>query len=185
MRAVHKSILDAVLQIKPPPTALLDIGCGNGSFTRVLCHYLPGTSVTGLDLSLPRYLTVATDIRFVEGSVERLPFSSASFDLATASLSMHHWVDKGKGISELARVLREGGHLVIGDPLLHGWLGNPRLGRLAQRIDRGSFASVPELEGYLRDSGFASFAITLVPDSFKSTFLITAQKTLSSWASTV
>ena len=177
MRAVHRSILDAVMQVDPSPETLLDIGCGDGSFTRALYHYLPGTSITGLDLSFPRYLAGATGIRFVEGSVERLPFSSASFDLATASLSMHHWIDKWKGISEISRVLKPGGQLIIGDPLLQGWLGNPLLGRLAQSIDRGCFASVPELEGYLRDSGFASCAVTLVPNSFKSTFLITARKT--------
>ena len=176
MRAVHRSILDAVLRVDPSPTALLDIGCGDGSFTRVLCHYLPGTSITGLDLSLPRYLGTATAIRFVEGAVERLPFSTASFDLVTVSLSMHHWTDKGKGIAEISRVLRPKGRLIIGDPLLQGWLGNPLLGRLAQSIDRGSFSSASELEGYLLSSGFDSPAITLVPNSLKSTFLITAQK---------
>jgi len=176
MRAVHKSILDAVLQIDPPPRALLDIGCGDGSFTRALCHHLPFTSITGLDLSLPRYLGGATGIRFVEGTVERLPFPTASFDLVTVSLSMHHWTDKGKGLAEISRVLKPGGHLIIGDPLLQGWLGNPLLGRLAQSIDHGCFATVPELESYLLKSGFDSPAISLVPNSFKSTFLITAQK---------
>jgi len=203
MRAVHRSILDAVLQVDPSPVALLDIGCGDGSFTRVLCHYVPNTSITGLDLSLPHNLGGATGmtgavkvaeamgrtgmgnvrgavnttgIRFVEGTVERLPFPTASFDLVTVSLSMHHWDDKRKGISEVFRVLRPGGCLIIGDPLLQGWLGNPLLGRLAQSIDRGSFASASELEGYLLSSGFATFTISPVPNSFKSTFLITAQK---------
>jgi len=179
VRAVHKSLLDAVLQIRPAPSSLLDIGCGDGSFTRALCHCLPNTSITGLDLSLPRYLTGATGICFVEGSVERLPFPSASFDLVTASLSMHHWNDKEMGIGEIARVLKAGGHLVIGDPLLQGWLGNPLLGRLAQSIDRGCFASLPELETYLQSSGFASFAVALVPNTFRSTFLVTAQKAWS------
>ena len=176
MRNVQKSILDAVLEIHPPPKALLDVGCGDGFFTRALSSSLPSVVITALDLSFPKYLAGYTGIRFVEGRVEKLPFDSGSFDVVTASLSMHHWDDKKQGISEIYRVLRGNGHIIIGDPLLQGWLNNPLLGWLAQKIDRGVFATTQEALVYLENAGFESANVQIVPHSLRSLFLITAAK---------
>ena len=176
MRSVQKSILEAVLQIHPSPKALLDVGCGDGSFTRALSCSLPSTAITALDLAFPKYLAWSTKIRFVKGRVEKLPFGSGSFAVVTASLSMHHWDDKGQGISEIYRVLGEGGRAIIGDPLLQGWLSNPFLGWLAQKTDRGVFASTQEILTYLESAGFKSANVQVVPHSLRSLFLITAVK---------
>ena len=176
MRSVQKSILDAVLQMRPLPQALLDVGCGDGSFTRILSSCLPGTAITAVDLTFPGQMAGFTKIRFAQASVEKLPFDSGSFDVVTASLSMHHWENKKQGISEIHRVLKTGGQIIIGDPLLQGWLSNPLLGWLAQKIDRGVFASPQNLLAYLESAGFESARIQDAPNSLRSLFLVTAIK---------
>ena len=176
MRSVHKSILNTAQGIDPPPKTLLDVGCGDGSFTRVLSHSLPVTFITALDRAKPKYFSTSTMGSFIPGSVDDLPFENNSFDAVTVSLSLHHWEDKEKGILEINRVLKSGGSLIIGDPLLQGWLANPFLGRLAQSIDRGSFAATHELQMILENAGFIRIQINEIPNSFKSVFLITAIK---------
>ena len=176
MRSVQQSILDAVMQLKPLPVALLDVGCGTGAFTLALSSCLPNTTVTGLDRTHPRYFSGASNLRFAQGSVEELPFAAESFDAVIASLSMHHWNDIKKGIREIFRVLRGDGHLIIGDPLLMGWMSNRTLGRLMQRIDGGVFAQPQELKTHLTEAGFESATIEVVPHSMGSQFLIRAHK---------
>ncbi len=47
----------------------------------------------------------------MKGSVEQLPFVSESFDLVITVLSLHHWKEKNKGISEIYRVLKKAAEL--------------------------------------------------------------------------
>lgn len=42
----------------------------------------------------------------VQGRAEALPFADASFDAAMAVLTVHHWSDPRKGLSELRRVAK-------------------------------------------------------------------------------
>lgn len=42
----------------------------------------------------------------VDARAERLPFEDASFDAATAILTIHHWDDPARGLAELRRVAR-------------------------------------------------------------------------------
>jgi SAM-dependent methyltransferase len=52
----------------------------------------------------------------VRASAERLPFDDDSFDAAMAVLTVHHWADLEKGLSELRRVTRRRIVLVTFDP---------------------------------------------------------------------
>jgi SAM-dependent methyltransferase len=42
----------------------------------------------------------------VQGSAEALPFPDASFDAATAFITIHHWSDWRRGLAEMQRVAR-------------------------------------------------------------------------------
>jgi SAM-dependent methyltransferase len=59
----------------------------------------------------------------IQGVAEALPFADKSFDAAMASLTVHHWIDKAKGLAEMRRVSRGTVVLFTFDPAFRaGWL---------------------------------------------------------------
>ena len=56
-----------------------------------------------------------TNISFVEGDAEALPFADETFDLVITRLSLHHFAAPEKPFAEMRRVLRKGGRLVVWD----------------------------------------------------------------------
>lgn len=175
MRTIHYAVLKEIYNQPSSPRTVLDVGCGDGSFTRELAAVLPKAEISAVDTAVSKPFS-SGNISFFKGGVEALPFASESFDLVYTALSLHHWSDKEKGIREIFRVLKSGGRLVIGDPLLEDWLRNRFLGWLMQAIDRGSFTNEERLRGYLSSAGFEETEIRLVPNTMKSLYLITARK---------
>ena len=58
-----------------------------------------------------------TDIEVVDGAAERIPAGDRSVDAIWAVNTMHHWVDVGAGVAEIARVLRPNGRILLVDEL--------------------------------------------------------------------
>jgi ubiquinone/menaquinone biosynthesis C-methylase UbiE len=183
MRQVQLAILDSLLRIKPPVLTVLDVGCGDGEFTHGIARYLTGARITGIDPLVAEpsdtptgALQTIPGVQLIQGTVEHLPFADGSFDAVIASQSMHHWMNVQAGIVEVYRVLSAGGQLIIGDPLLKGWLGNRLLGWLTQKLDGGTFADPSELVSIMKAVGFIDIEINLVPKTMQALFLITAKK---------
>ena len=55
------------------------------------------------------------NISFVQGDAGQLPFSDNSFDIVISRLAFHHFSDPKRCFSEMARVLKTGGKLVVID----------------------------------------------------------------------
>ena len=55
------------------------------------------------------------NITFTIGNAERLPYENESFDLVITRLSLHHFTDPSIPFSEMRRVLKVGGKLVVWD----------------------------------------------------------------------
>ncbi len=105
MRAIHYAVLNEISCSKIIPQTILDVGCGKGSFTRVLSATVPGSNITAIDTSIPKLFS-SDHIVFTEGSVEQLPFASESFDLVIAALSLHHWKEKTKALAKYIEFLK-------------------------------------------------------------------------------
>lgn len=121
--------VDVALEAVPRPTAVLDVGCGTGALLGALSARLPATvELAGVDpaeamLRVARTaLAQRPNIRLAQASAERLPFPDAQFDLVISTVSFHHWRDQQAGLSEVGRVLRADGRLVLVDHFATGWL---------------------------------------------------------------
>src|SRR4051812_24000835 len=95
---------------------LLDAGCGTGLFSQVAVER--GAEVTSLDIGERLLEQVANkcDTERVVGSVETLPFEDESFDYVVCTEVIEHTVHPDRAVSELARVLRYGGKVVVTTP---------------------------------------------------------------------
>ena len=95
----------------------LDAGCGTGRMTRHLAGR--GVAVEGVDLSpgmLGRARQAQPGTRFTEASLTDLPFEDAGFAGALVWYSTIHLADDDlrTALAELVRVVRPGGHLLVG-----------------------------------------------------------------------
>ncbi len=92
----------------------LDVGCGEGRFCRMMQS--EGLETVGLD---PTQAMIAqarlrdTDGDYRVGAAEHLPFQDCEFDLVVSYLSLIDIEGLEEAISEMARVLRPGGVLLI------------------------------------------------------------------------
>ncbi|MCF7688376.1 MAG: class I SAM-dependent methyltransferase [Cephaloticoccus sp.] len=93
---------------------VIDVGCGEGRFCRMLAKR--GARVTGID---PTAKLIAEarrrqpDAVFHEARAEALPVADASMDLVVSYLSLLDIPDYKTAISEMKRVLRPGGRCII------------------------------------------------------------------------
>ena len=108
-----------------PGDHVLDVGCGTGDVT-LPAKVRAGSEghVYGIDPA-PEMIAAARakaerqglEIDFRVGVIESLPLPDASLDVVTASMMIHHLPDdlKVRGLAEIYRVLKPGGHVLIFD----------------------------------------------------------------------
>jgi 2-polyprenyl-3-methyl-5-hydroxy-6-metoxy-1,4-benzoquinol methylase len=119
-----------------PGLRVLDVGCGEGRFAAALAA--AGAQVTGIDvteepLRRARARHPELDLRLLAHD-SPWPAPDASFDAVWAGEVIEHVADTAAWLSELRRVLRSGGSLLLSTP------ANGRLALLAAALSGGAFA---------------------------------------------
>lgn len=140
---------------------LLDVGCGDAVFALDIARR--GGLVTGLDAD-PTMIAAAErraqhdglQLRLIVGRAENLPFNDAAFDLVVAVTTLCFVRDAEGAVKEMARVLKPGGSLIIGElgrwslwsayRRIRGWLGDPTW-------RRAKFRSATELHNLVAAAG--------------------------------
>ena len=168
---------------------VLDLGCGTGEFTAALAAVgarPTGAEVAEAALRRARERAPELDFRLVppEGP---LPFADAEFDAVWASEVIEHVTDTGRWLSEVRRVLRPDGLLLLTTPY-HGRLKGAllALARFERHFDpRGEhlrFYTPRSLCELLEDFGFVGVELSTTggPPLLRRTLLARARR--ARWA---
>lgn len=99
----------------PAPGWLLDAGGGTGRVSAQLSPLVGGLVIS--DLS-HRMLQKAGEKNLcpVQAHAEQLPFADQYFDRVLVVDALHHFCDQQDAVSDLLRVLKKGGRLLIEEP---------------------------------------------------------------------
>lgn len=162
---VHEMVRWGGLDTLPPGTTVLDVGCGIGGSSRILARDY-GFSTTGITISpqqvrRARELTPeGLDAKFQVDDALNLSFPDNSFDVVWSIEAGPHMPDKVKYGSEMLRVLKPGGILVVADwnqrddrrKPLNFW-EKPVMRQLLDQWSHPSFSSIEGFSEQLEGTG--------------------------------
>lgn len=103
----------------PSSLEILEVGCGNGVLLAHLSAFVPGICAAALEFS-PDMARLARGrelrgIEIIEGDVRKMPFDTGRFDVVIGERCIINLMDRAhqsEALSEIARVLRPGGHYI-------------------------------------------------------------------------
>lgn len=150
---------------------VLDVGCAEGSFAGELAN--AGVHVVGIDvaeepLRRARLANPRLDVRLVDGE-GAWELVDASFDAVWAGEVIEHVTDTAAWLSEVRRVLRSGGTLMLSTPA-HGLLTRARLAASRRAFaahfdplaDHVRFYTAETLTRLLQEFGFQQVCVRAV-----------------------
>ena len=100
-----------------------DLGCGTGQVSAALAPFVG--RVIAVDSSAAmlqaarRRLAGFDNIDLRRGELEALPIDDDRLDVAAMMLVLHHVPEPAKAVADVARTLKPGGRIIIGDMLPH------------------------------------------------------------------
>jgi len=147
-RALHVRLRDALTGVTG---RVLDTGCGTGGFLKII-RALPRLECFGVEYAWEAAdrARAKSDATIVQGSINLLPFASASFDAAIAAdVLCHAAVEPTAALAELHRTLRPGGRLIINMPA-YDWLMSAH----DSRVHNARRQTVGQTKSMLLKAGF-------------------------------
>lgn len=100
---------------------IADLGCGKGRFARLVKERNPSAIVYALDLAEAMLAHVPEGIYRTAATLTALPLATESCDGAYATESLEHAIDIEAAVSELCRIVKPGGKIVIIDKNAEAW----------------------------------------------------------------
>ena len=169
---VHEMVRWGGLAQLPSGTTVLDVGCGIGGSSRILAQDY-GFAVTAITIS-PQQVKRAQEltpqglnVQFRVDDAMALSFPDASFDVVWSIEAGPHMPDKAVFASELMRVVKPGGVLVVADwnqrddrqQPLNFW-EKPVMRQLLDQWSHPAFASIEGFAELLEATGFVEGEVT-------------------------
>jgi demethylmenaquinone methyltransferase/2-methoxy-6-polyprenyl-1,4-benzoquinol methylase len=105
-----------------PAEQVLDVAIGTADLTIEILRQGKAQHVTGIDLSHGMMAIgeqkvakrgYAPQVQFDYGSAQQMPYADASFDTVTCAYGVRNFANMDEGLSEMYRVLRTGGELMV------------------------------------------------------------------------
>ncbi len=182
-RRWRRKAVDALKPFKP--SSILDIATGTGDFAILTAHRLQPNRIIGVDISegmmavgREKVKTQGLDtiISFMKEDCTALSFKKETFDAVTVAYGARNFEHLEAGLSEMCRVLKPGGHLMLVElttpphfPMkqlfwVYAHVVMPLIGRLISHDDSAytylprSMAAFPQAEQLapmLRQCGFS------------------------------
>ena len=107
---------------KNAPATILDIATGTADLAIALAKHNPQAHVTGMDFS-EKMLEIGKEkvqchnledqIELKHGDAAALPFENSTFDAVTVAFGVRNFEDLDKSLSEISRVLKPGGQVIV------------------------------------------------------------------------
>ncbi len=108
--------------ILSPKAIVVDVGCGTGAALRHAASIVTDGQLIGVD-PVPRMIEIAQQetvghpaaarIAYRLGAAEDLPVDDDFADVVFAFDSFDHWQNKDQGLTEIHRILRSSGRLIV------------------------------------------------------------------------
>lgn len=113
-RLLEEQRVKAILENAEGCESILDVGCGEGH----LLARMRGKNVVGIDLSLAALKEAAKKTKrlLLRANAEKLPFQDNVFDAVVCSEVLEHLPSPKKAFSELARVAKPNGKIIVSIP---------------------------------------------------------------------
>lgn len=117
-RRVSRIILDLELKSKDK---IIDLGCGDGFYLHILKNLPVQLNLIGLDHDKLVLKNAAKNLRtrnikLIEGDIAKIPFKGSIFKKAIMTEVLEHIGDERKALSEVYRILKPNGILVLTVP---------------------------------------------------------------------
>jgi ubiquinone/menaquinone biosynthesis C-methylase UbiE len=126
-----------------PGSSVLSVGCGPAVILQAICSKHSSIQGTGIDVSAGRVQQAIQKhrsnprLRFVHGDAQAMPFPSDSFDVVYARMLFEYLPNKEQVASEMVRVCRHGGTVLIQDldgQLLWNFPEDPTVQRAVEKV---------------------------------------------------
>lgn len=116
--ALQAEIADALLAVLAPAGVVLDVGCGRGRESLLICANAAVQKVIALDMApaMLAALPVLERLTPLQGDMEAIPLPGHSVDVVFSNFALQWAESRDKVAAEIARVLKPGGRVLFSVP---------------------------------------------------------------------
>ena len=117
-RVIPAAAIEAMLrELEPTPNCrLLDVGGGTGRVSGFLQEYVGSVVLSDISMGMLTEAAEKGDLQPTCALSEKMPFADDFFDCVLMVDALHHVNDQVESASELWRIVKPGGRIVIQEP---------------------------------------------------------------------